>query len=614
MVVLFLYFDKDTFTFWMLAPDWTSMKEKIKTNQNNQIKRLLLYLLPIQSLAVGLPAINSLLSGFVVGHYFGTSALAALGFASPLTFLTSMLNGMLANGSQIKSGQELGRGNREGLSKIFNSTVALALCSGLFLTLVLTVLNRGTAVLLGTTEGLMEITRSYILGMAPSIALGVVFAVLLSFLQLDRAEKESTAAVAVQLIVNTAFNFLNVYVLRWGLFGIGLSVSLANFAAIAVSVPYFLRKSESFRFSIRGIDIPTLKSVMYIGLPSAITPACSFLRNRILNHFIFMLGGTPGMAAFTVANKISTAIGGTLESGYSGSSNLIASVLVGERDVESLRTLPKTMITAIFPIYVAIYALIFAFARPLAQLFGAEAAHMDLYCMAIRFYNLWLLTNAFKTPTLIIYRALTKVKFVILLYVVNILLIPALVAVLSPFFGLAFLFSFPWIAEIFMLFIYAIYYTVHRRKLPDSLFKLTDIPNTLAVPSADRCSAAIKCAQDAMEASEKMIAFCNAKKIPAKNAALYGLCVEELAMDTILHGFTRGKKGAYSIEMRSIYEKGEIVLMLRDNCPHFDPKEWLAMQEDLSDDRSLGLRLAAKSAKEINYSSALGLNVVTIKV
>lgn len=85
-------------------------------------------------------------------------------------------------------------------------------------------------------------------------------------------------------------------------------------------------------------------------------------------------------------------------------------------------------------------------------------------------------------------------------------------------------------------------------------------------------------------------------------------------MDTILHGFTRGKKNAYSIEMCAIYEDGGVTLMLRNNCPHFDPKEWLAMHDDLNDDRSLGLRLAAESAKEMNYASALGLNVVTIRI
>lgn len=589
------------------------MKEKKTGNRNDQMKRLMLSLLPIQALAVGLPSINSLFSSFIVGHFLGTSALAAIGFAAPLTYLTSMLSGAISTGSQIKSGQNLGRGDRKALIKVFNSALAFASGTGILLTLLVMALSSGITVLLGAYAELAEITQSYILGIAPSIALGVIFAVLLSFLQLERAEKESTAAVMTLIAVNTVFNFLNIFLLHWGLFGVGLSMSLADLAAIAVPSWYFLRKSDVFRFSIRDIDFASMKSMVYLGIPSAILPVCCFFRDRILNHFIFLLGGTPAMAALTIAGNIANAIGSTLEAGYDGSSNLIASILVGERDIETLRSLPKTMISGMFPIYLSAYALVFIFARPLALFFGVESAHMELYVMAIRLLNLWYITNSFVTPTIILYRALGKVKTASLFYVLTDLLVPALIAALGLVFGLAFIYSFSWIAEIARFCVYVVYYALRCKKLPRSVFRVTDIPDTLSVPATDRFSTTIRNVRDAMDASTNITDFCEQKKLPAKEAMFCGLCVEELAMDTILHGFTHGKVGRYSIDLHAVYENGEIMIMLRDNCPHFDPKEWLAMQVDSNDDRSLGLRIAAQSAKEMNYTSTLGLNVVTIK-
>lgn len=578
------------------------------------MRQLLLSLLPIQALAFGLPAINLLLNGFVVGHYLGASALAAVGFIAPLSSLSSMLNSMLSNGSQIRSGQDLGRGDREGMAKIFNSTIAFALAAGLFLTLILMTFNRGIVSLMGASAELTEITRAYLLGMAPSILFGVLFSVMLSFMQLERAEKESGAAVIVLVAVNTVLNFLNVYVLHWGLFGAGLSTSLANFIAVAVSLPYFLRKSPSFRFSLRKIDFMTLKSVLYIGMPSAILPACGIVRDRILNYFVFTLGGTPAMAAMTVAHNITTAVGWTLEGGYSGSANLITSVLVGERDIESLRALPKTMVTAMFPIYGAAYALIFLFARPLALLFGAETEYIGLYALAIRCSNLWFLTNTLKTPTLAIYRALGRIGLVNAFQMLTLLVLSPLAMASGMLFGLPVVYNADWIAEALLIIVFSVYYTIRRGRLPDSIFKLTDIPDTLAVPSADRFSATIRNVADAMQASGGITDFCKRKGLPPRTAMLYGLCVEELAVDTLFHGFSRDKKGMYSIELRAICENGEVTLMLRDNCPHFDPNEWLAIHADPDDERSLGIRLAAKSAKEMNYTSALGMNVVTIRI
>ena len=55
-------------------------------------------------------------------------------------------------------------------------------------------------------------------------------------------------------------------------------------------------------------------------------------------------------------------------------------------------------------------------------------------------------------------------------------------------------------------------------------------------------------------------------------------------------------------------------MMLRNNCPHFDPKEWLSVFGDKNPERSMGLHLAMECAKKMNYSSALGMNVITIKM
>lgn len=582
--------------------------------QSNQMQKLLLSLLPIQAFAVGLPAINSLLDGFVVGHFYGTEALAAIGFAGPLTYIFTMIGSTLANGSQIISGQYLGRGDHDGLSHVFNSTSLFAMAIGLAVSALLMIFSGGISFLLGSSKELTEMTRSYILGMAPSVLFSVLFSSLLSFLQLERAEKVSTAAVIVMLVVNTGFNLLNVFVLKWGLLGIGLSTSLANLAAAAVCLPYFLKKSSLFRFSIRRFRIRALKDVIYQGIPSAVSPACSFFRDRLINYVVFSMGGTPAMAAMAIAVNLSNGIGVTVEGGYSGSANLIANVLVGERDIESLRELPKNLITTLLPIYLIAYALLFAFARPLAYLFGAETEHIALYVTVIRCYNLWYITNTLKTPPITIYRALGRVKLVSLFYVLAYLAFPAFTCLLSRFVGIGLAFNYSWISELCLTVAYAVYYYMKRRKMPRSVFRMTDIPNTLAVPSADRCGATIRNVSDATSASAAVVEFCKSKDLSERTAVMCGLCVEEMAVDSIVHGFVKGKKDEYSIELRVIYEDGGVSVMLRDNCPHFDPKEWLAMYSDQDPDRCLGIRLAAECAKEMNYTPTLGLNVINIRI
>lgn len=586
----------------------------IKETKNNQLKYLLHSLVPIQALAVGLPAINTLLNGFVVGHYLGSSALAAIGFAGPLTYLFQMISCTLANGSQILSGHKLGSGDKGGLLRTFNSTCICAAVIGALVSVLLLVFCKGITLLLGTSADLMEMTGGYIMGLAPGVLLSVMFTVLLSFLQLERASKTSTAAIVVLLIVNTGFNFLNIYTLHGGLFGAALSTSVANLFAVLICVIYLICKSSMFRFSPGMFDMKTLKEVLHLGVPSIVSPACGFARDRILNQIIFAVGGTTAMAAMALTMNIINGIGATINGGFSNAAKLMVSVLAGERDVESLRTFSKTLIKSMFPVMAIAYVLIFAFAHPLALVFGAELEKIGTYVMVIRFCCFYFITNSFTVPTINIYQTMGRVKLVSFIFVLNILVLPVITALVGSFVGLWLIVSFSWIAELGVIAVFIIYYYMRRKKLPSSIFRITDIPNTIAVPSRDRCSTTITKISEAIDASEKVEAFCSSKGMSLKTSRMCGLCVEEMAVDCIIHGFIRGKKNRYSIELRAIYEDNSISLMLRNNCPHFDPEEWLALYSTQDSDRSIGLHLAAACAKEMNYSYTLGLNVITIRM
>ena len=585
-----------------------------QSSEPNQTRQLLLSLTPIQAIAVGLPAINSLLVGFISGHFLGPSALAAIGFVGPLMYLVTMIGTTLATGSQVKGGHQLGGGDSEGLSRTFNTTFVCALVIGLIVSSLLIALRNVISVLLGASDELIELTCEYILGLAPGVLFSLLFTVLLSFLQLERAEKTSTIAIVALVIVNTSFSLIAISVLNWGLIGAAIATTLANLVAVLICLIHFICKGSIFRFSLHSFDVNIIKDVIYLGSPSAVEPACSLIRDRVINQIVFSLGGTTAMAAMTVALNISNGIGNTISGGFTGASNLISSVLVGERDIESLRSFPKTIINAMFPIFIIAYVVLFIFARPLALAFGAEPDKIELYVTAIRVLNLWFITDSFKVPSISIYQSLGKIKLVSILFALIALVFPILVAFGGKVFGFAFLMCFSWIAEVGAIAACIVYYCIKRKKFPKSIYTITDIPHTMAVPSIDRYNATIRNIKDATDISEKITDFCSSKGLSQKTAMLCGLCIEEISVDCILHGFTRGKKNSYSIDVRTIYENNGISVMLRNNCPHFDPKEWLDMYGDENPERSLGLRLTMKCAKEMNYSSALGMNIITIKV
>ena len=328
---------------------------------------------------------------------------------------------------------------------------------------------------------------------------------------------------------------------------------------------------------------------------------------------VYALGGVSAMSALSVAITLSESIGMSIDGGYSGASALIGSVLVGERDVDSLRELPRDMIRVTGPVFASAYALLFIFAKPLAVLFGAESGDVALFVTAIRLYNLWFFTDVIKCSAACLYRALGQVKEVCIYMALQNLAFPALVCWLGKHIGLWFVLCHQWIAEGLLILVFIGIYAVHAGHLPRSIFRITWVPSSLAVPAADRYSTSIRSREDVSRASEELNAFCLRRGLPSRTAYFAALCVEELAADTVQHGFSQCKKAGI-IDLRVFHEDGKLSLLLRDNCPPFDPSEWLKLCAPDEPERSVGIRLVSRCAEEMEYAAAIGLNVVKIRL
>ena len=589
------------------------MKEK---NTTAIIRKLYLELFPIQALSAGLPFINSLLNSFLIGNLIGPTALAAIGFVSPLNNALVAVSSTFAIGSQLLCGQYLGQGNRNGIRSAFSGTVVLSILAGLLFTGTFLFFPGQLARILGASPDTIIMTADYIRGMSFGMIFSILLSSLLPFLHLDQKGALSVVSILSMAAVNVIGNLLNALVFKGGMLGVGLSVSAANICALLICLPHFCFRSKVFRFSFSAISGKVLGRVLYLGLPSAVTPACNILRSRLFNYYIFTLGGTVAVSAFTVACNISDCIGCTLEGGFNDSSSLMSSVLVGERDSSSLRDLPRVMIRSTYWLSIVAYAFFFLLAKPLVLLFGAEPASVSVYVMVLRLYCLWFLTSLYKTYSISLYRSVGKVTLVSLLYIWNSLVIPAICCVLlSPAFGLPVIVGSPVLCELGTILLCVIYFTVKAKRLPRGPGELAYLPSDLvSVPRENRFKATLRTVEEAAAVSQQAIDFCQNKGLSRKTAYYCGLCLEEMMMDTINNGFSKNKKKDYAIDLRLIYENGDISILLRDNCPHFDPTEWLALCAPEDPTRSVGIRMVSKLAKEMNYTSTLGLNVLTLKL
>ena len=87
--------------------------------------------------------------------------------------------------------------------------------------------------------------------------------------------------------------------------------------------------------------------------------------------------------------------------------------------------------------------------------------------------------------------------------------------------------------------------------------------------------------EEVTEASRKAEDFCLRHGQDAKISNHIALCVEEMASNTIRHGFARDKKH-HDLSVRLLKKDQCLILRFRDDCGAFDPVHYIPKEDGTS--------------------------------
>ena len=115
--------------------------------------------------------------------------------------------------------------------------------------------------------------------------------------------------------------------------------------------------------------------------------------------------------------------------------------------------------------------------------------------------------------------------------------------------------------------------------------------------------------------SDDIFALCEDCGLDREKACRAALCLEEMVMNIVEHGFTSDDK-PHSIDIRIVAKGDDLILRIRDDCELFNVREkGEAWCEDPNDAVSnFGIRMAMASAKDLTYVNTLGTNTLLITV
>ena len=579
------------------------------------IRKLIRQMLAAQTLSALTVSLCLLIDSILIGRFLGVQAIAAYGLANPILLVIGAVGSMLAAGIQVACSKSLGSGSKEETDKGYSSAIGLTLGISLVFTLLVLIFRSPLATLMGAGgEGeLYDQTRDYLAGFIIGAPGCIGALVLVPFLQMAGQSKLLILAVLGMTAADVGFDLLNVLVFDGGMFGMGLASSLSYYVAMAIALGYFLSRKCAFRFSFQSITMKKIRELFVGGIPAVFTMASSVIFVFILNQLLLSVGGSKegseAVAAFSVLMTIGNA-SNCISTGIGGVSLTLSGILYNEEDQTGLRSLLKLLVKYGIMLGASVGVLLAVSAPVLVRVFIPEANMAQrMAIQGVRLFALGLIPCCMVNALKNLYQATERVRLTEIISVMEGVALPALAAFLfSRWMGVSGAWLYFAAGECLSLLCTALYVWKKGGAVSLGAEPFLLLREGFGVKKENLLEMDIHSLQEVEKAAQEAAAFCMRHGQSEKMANHIALCLEEMASNTVIHGFDPQRENHLSVRVQ---HKGDRwVLRFRDDCRAFDPVSYVPAGEQ----EGLGIRLVTAMADDIRYTYSLNLNNLTIKL
>ncbi len=580
------------------------------------IKKLFRQMLVTQIVSAMTVTICMLVDSIMIGRFLGVDSMSAYGFATPLLLVFAAFGSMISAGVQVVCGKTVGNGDREGTDACYTAAMLLAgVISVVGIGLVLALL-RPLTTLLGAgrpapDNAVFGLTKDYIIGFILGAPAFLIAQIMVPFLQLSGKRTRLVAAVLAMTVSDIVFDLLNVFVFHGGTLGMGLASTLSYYIALAVGIGYFFRKDCMFRFRPRIVRRRVFIDLASYGVPTVINQVSTVLLVLLLNRLLETLSGTAAVAAYSVISTVGN-ICYCFGSGIGAVAMMLASVFYTDRDRRSIHALVRLMAVYAIVLGVAVTGIVLLTAGPLVRLFLTDAPTVALAAAGLRLFALSLVPSSLNSTFKNYYQGVNRIGLAEIISALQNFVFPMLIAfVLSRFFGTTGAFLGFVCGETAALILFSILVWRHSRRISFSADAYSMLEKNFGTAPENCFECTVQSEREAIDASQDAVRFCEARGIARRDGMLIGLCIEEMTVNIVRHGFTADKQ-PHHIDVRLVLEGETRVIRIRDDCRNFDPIYYMNLHESDDPSSHVGIRMVMKTAKDASYLNSLGWNNLTV--
>ncbi len=560
-----------------------------------------------------------LIDSIMIGRFLGVDSMSAYGLASPLLLIFAAFGSLISAGVQVVCGKTIGRGDREGTNACFSVSIFLAAAiSAVGLALVLSLLDPLTCLLGAGNPGpdnpVFGLTREYIVGFILGAPAFLLAQIMVPYMQIAGARMRLVAAVAAMTVSDVVFDFLSVFVFNGGTFGMGLASTLSYYVAVAVGVGCFLNKDSVFRFRRKLSGMRVVRELAAYGVPTVINQISMVLQVFLFNRLLLSVDGTRAVAACSVILTVGN-ICFCVGSGAGAVAMMLSAIFYADQDRTSIRQLVGIMTKYAVLLDIGVTAVCLLAAPLLIALFLDPASGARAIAVTgLRLFALSLLPSSINSSFKNYYQGVNRLRLAEMISVLQNLVFPVLFAfLLSRTLGVNGVFLGFVTGETVTLLFFSLFVWKHHGGISFSADAYSMLEPGFGADEDHSFERTVRSLEEAAEVSRQLGDFCREKGLDRRISNLIALCVEEMTVNVVRHGFTKDKR-SHSIDVRFVLGEGRRVIRIRDDCPGFDPTEYLKLHQADDPASHIGLRMVMSMVKEADYVNSLGLNSVSLVI
>lgn len=561
-------------------------------------------------------AFSKLIDSLMVSNFMGSQMFAAQSLVSPFFGLIAIASGLLATGAQVVVSKEIVKGQFKEADHAFSLSLLIGLMISAVTSLVCLCFSDWMCEIFGATlqdPVLFSATKAYLSGLAVGVIPLTLNVILTPVLQINGDRNRVKFTMFLIAGINISFNFLSIFVFHFGMFGIGLSTSLAEWAGMLIYLLHFKKKNIMCHINLHQIQFNGIWNVFVIGFPKATVRLCNTLRPLLINRWIMFLSTSAAMSAVGINNNIrdffripETAIALTIM--------LIAGTFYGEQDKESLKKIVHISMRYNVLINVFLSLILFVFAPHWVSIFEkAGTTTYDMALLCLRWTAVGLIFYALNEYFMDFLLGTGRHKYVHVFTLFERFVYAVVCAYgLGTLFGVDGVFASFSIAEMCFTVHILIHVWVKNKKFPNTLEDFMLLPVHFETDSNRILDCSVSCLNEVIGISETIMEFCKQRGVDHRKAYFAALCTEEMASNIVLHGFDNNKH--QNLMIRVVVTNDDLILRFRDSCRYFNIREKYDTVDEKDVTKNIGIRLVIRMAKDIMYVNALNLNTTIIKL